>query len=780
MPIQRIPLNFSVESNEYDEKQLSAQTCKNWYGIVDDSGLFSTPLKPFPGSRLWSDDTSSNCVRGMYQLNNVLYAVIDDKFRIYNADGGYTNVGTLHTSEGRVTFMANDNQIFLSDVENGYVYQLITTTSRSAGDFFRIQNASSIIETPARFTGSGVNDLSPSGTYVGSTDLNYRVEIDGQNKSSFSAVAFYGTGPNDMALTGSYTGTLTQQYKVEIDGQTTAFFGDIVFVGSGVNDMTLSGTYTGGSDKTYRVKIDSIGATDTFTWSNDDGATWHGALTPITAANQLLENGISVKFNAKSGHTANDYWQFTANIARTDDTFRWSNDNGITWKAQHVKITGTTQSLESGVSISFKTTSGHKGNDYWSFTAYSAGSADTFKWSDDGGKSFLVTGVPITGAAQLLNYGIEITFQHQTGHTTNDYWDFNVSIDDAFYPPLVPTYLNTYGIYPKHNTKRFYVTGLDDFSSINSLAYAQANAFPDNLVVGIAINGEVIMFCDTTIEFWYPVGGEFFPLERRPNILLNYGCVAPYSLAVAGNNILFWLGQNANGGRFVMRMESYVPAIISSASINSKLSKYTKTDNAFGFVVEWQGSVFYFLTFPDEDITWVWDDSTKKWYQRTTRYKPDNISSREYIEGRYLANCHVYFNGEHYIGDYRSGNIYKMDKDYYRDGQELIICEATTPPLNIKLDRTSIYFLQISLQAATSLTSGQGSDATVMLQYSKDGGYTWNKEISRTLGKVGEYLKRVKWNKLSYARDHVFRIRISDPVYRVLFGAVLELEDSDD
>ena len=53
------------------------------------------------------------------------------------------------------------------------------------------------------------------------------------------------------------------------------------------------------------------------------------------------------------------------------------------------------------------------------------GTPDTFTWSADGGTTWEATGVAITGAAQTLNYGVTVTFGATTGHTLNNYWDFN-------------------------------------------------------------------------------------------------------------------------------------------------------------------------------------------------------------------------------------------------------------------------------------------------------------------------------------------------------------------
>ena len=51
------------------------------------------------------------------------------------------------------------------------------------------------------------------------------------------------------------------------------------------------------------------------------------------------------------------------------------------------------------------------------------GTPDSFRWSIDGGVSWKQSGVDITGSAQELSDGIEVTFAATTGHTIGDYWD---------------------------------------------------------------------------------------------------------------------------------------------------------------------------------------------------------------------------------------------------------------------------------------------------------------------------------------------------------------------
>ena len=83
---------------------------------------------------------------------------------------------------------------------------------------------------------------------------------------------------------------------------------------NGLDDMISGGTYTGTDDKRYLIDINTIGPTDEFKWSDDNGATW-SANIPITGAAQLLELGVEVTFAAVTGHVDTDQWIVSAKAA---------------------------------------------------------------------------------------------------------------------------------------------------------------------------------------------------------------------------------------------------------------------------------------------------------------------------------------------------------------------------------------------------------------------------------------------------------------------------------
>jgi hypothetical protein len=579
-------INFIGETYNMPSRQLNAQRALNWYISGSPTGKFPTALISFPGLDVFAEVPSKNQVRGQFRLHGILYAAIQDKFYSFDSNGNYNELGTLQTSVGNVRIIANDFQLFITDGEHGYVYQITKSDTRKAGDFFVIEEATSLI-------------------------------------------------------------------------------GSVTFDGSGTDDMEVTGTYIGSETKNYVVQIDATG-------------------TP-----------------------------------------------------------------------------------------------DTFKWSDDGGDNFNATGVAITGNPQTLNDGITVRFENTTGHTLNDKWSFTATVNSAFYVPLIPAYQDGYGVYLKQASNIWYISSINDFSEINALDFAKSNLWPDYLTVGISIKEELWLIGVDTTEIWYDVGAEIFPFEPRTNLVIRYGCIAPYSIAAAHNNILLWLSNNEEGGRVLIMVENYAPVIVSNEAVNAAWESYTTVDDAIGGVYQWDGHIFYWITFPTQDKTWTYDLVSKKWYERCSILNNTQPATAPTREGRWRANNYSYFNGMHLFGDFESGKIYKLNRNTYDENGVYFPCERVSQNFQKDLHRIRINSVELDFQKGVGLTdqSKQGHNPTVMLQISRDDGESWGNELWRTLTKVGETRKRIKWNRLGVSEAWVFRVRITDPVYRVLMGGVIEYDD---
>jgi hypothetical protein len=124
------------------------------------------------------------------------------------------------------------------------------------------------------------------------------------------------------------------------------------------------------------------------------------------------------------------------------------------------------------------------------------------------------------------------------------------------------------------------------------------------------------------------------------------------------------------------------------------------------------------------------------------------------------------------VSDFRNGNIYSWDDDAYDDAGTPLISRRDGFHISRNGDRISCGQVQIKMQAGLGLASGADNaiNPTGTLRVSKDYGNSYGPIMRAPLGKIGQYLYRVLFNRIGSGWDFVFSFSISDPVPRVIIG----------
>jgi hypothetical protein len=341
--------------------------------------------------------------------------------------------------------------------------------------------------------------------------------------------------------------------------------------------------------------------------------------------------------------------------------------------------------------------------------------------------------------------------------------------------------------------------------SIDPLDFASAEGNPDGLVSVIVNNREAWLFGTNSIEIWYDAGTPDFPLARIQGASNEIGCAATFSVAKLDNSI-FWLGQDARGRGIVYRNNGYTGIRASNHAIEWQIQQYGDISNAIAYTYQQDGHSFYVLTFPTVQKTWVYDVVTQSWHERA------GWSNGDFI--RYRPNCQTAFNSEVVLGDYESGNLYKYDLDVYADNgqtQKWLRSWRVIPSGQNNLRRTAQHSLQLDCETGVGLNgvdpqdiiinyllaengdileaengdklilnyaTTQGANPEVMLRWSDDGGHTWSNEHWASMGRIGQYGRRVFWRRLGMTlklRDRVYEVSGTDPVKIAIVGAELLL-----
>jgi hypothetical protein len=330
------------------------------------------------------------------------------------------------------------------------------------------------------------------------------------------------------------------------------------------------------------------------------------------------------------------------------------------------------------------------------------------------------------------------------------------------------SFLDGYFIATDVNSGRFR-TSNQYSTTFDALNFATAEGSPDNLVRALTSNREVILFGIETTEVWYNAGNADFPLSRVQGAYIQIGLAAKHSAVRCGNTVA-WLGANEDGIADVWSMQGYQPQKISNPAISFAISQWPTQADAWAFFYTQEGHAFYVLTSPSANETWCYDFATQQWHQRAY----GDPATGDLMRAR--VNTHLHFGGRNLVGDWQTGNVYEYDLDTYTDNGEEIprvrACLAVQDPMGLKRGRN--HNLRLDMDSGVGLSSGQGSDPQAMLRCSKDGGKTWSNQLWRSMGRIGEYSRRVRWLRVGGGDRDVYEVTITDPVRVAITGAYIE------
>lgn len=329
------------------------------------------------------------------------------------------------------------------------------------------------------------------------------------------------------------------------------------------------------------------------------------------------------------------------------------------------------------------------------------------------------------------------------------------------------SYFGTYFVFVKRDSQQFYLSKPYDGKTIDPLDFASKEGSPDNLVTTLSINQTLWLFGKKSIEVYYANGeGQGFPLSVNNGGFIQYGCVAPFSVALS-QNAPIWLGRDENGsGTIYMADGSYQPKRISNFAVEFSIQNIDTIEDAVAYTYQQEGHYFYVINFPSANTTWVYDFVTGMWHER--QFFNANTGQSE----RHRSQYHVFWNKKHLVTDYAKNIVYEMSLDLFTDdGEQIQRLRRSPHQFGPNLERLSFREFQLDLDVGSPYQLGyqsvNGSEPQINLRYSNDGGKTWSNYLKVGLGMPGNYTKRVIWRRLGMARDRVWEVSQSDPVRTV-------------
>jgi hypothetical protein len=298
---------------------------------------------------------------------------------------------------------------------------------------------------------------------------------------------------------------------------------------------------------------------------------------------------------------------------------------------------------------------------------------------------------------------------------------------------------------------RHYWSDLNDALNTSGLSYATAEARPDGLVRAFASRGELWLLGTRTTEIWTGTGDGDLPFQPLGGTFIDKGCASKMSV-VDFDNAVHWLGHDG----IVYRGAGYNAARVSTHSVERAIETVTDKTTIKAYVDAAKGHTFLVLTC--DDWTWVLDAATGNWHERKS-YQRNDWRAWPYVKAW----------GKRLVGDKASGALLELSDDVLSENGRPIRASLILPDIPGMMIFDA---LEIDLATGVGLnvvSTANGYDPKVMLRWSDDGGYTWSNERTKSIGRQGQWDKRVCFTRMGTARTirgRRYEIAISDNVLK--------------
>lgn len=379
------------------------------------------------------------------------------------------------------------------------------------------------------------------------------------------------------------------------------------------------------------------------------------------------------------------------------------------------------------------------------------------------------------------------------------------------------TFQDGYILVIKPNSNEFQISGSDDTPLGDATQWDAANVAvltgqADFLQAILSSREYVRILGKRRSEIWYNVGtngiGQF-PFSIYNDTFIETGISAIFSLVDLGDSHI-WIGEDSRGVRACWQDSAFQPQRVSNFSVEQQWQNYARIDDAVAFSFLWRGHLMYQITFPSAVVnnpptgfpmaipppitytgkTWVLDMTASMLTGRPMWHERSYQTSMGYAQQRSeMFHCYVY--GRHLVSsvgiDGNAGAVYQ-----YSDGQagfedcgtDITGAQTQQPIVRDRIvsgpwesnKRIIINRIEYNLARGVGLDGAPpvGVNPVMLQRWSRDGGNTFSAEQEIDVGLIGQYGKRVYWNRPWSGRNIVLWVRCTDPVYWSLLNAGID------
>jgi hypothetical protein len=326
-------------------------------------------------------------------------------------------------------------------------------------------------------------------------------------------------------------------------------------------------------------------------------------------------------------------------------------------------------------------------------------------------------------------------------------------------------YCKTYFLAFELSTGKVYLSNANDGTTWSLTTYFQRSDFADRWQA---------MFVDGNNLVWLPGTDSFEvwslsnPTSTQPfaplsGLVGRWGIAAPFAFGVTTTP--YWLSRNPEGAGLVIRVGGSGAEPVGTYALANVLATYARTKritDAEVLLYQDSGHTHFTVNFPTANASWTQTDDAD-WAERGKW----NAPRQDY--DLWAPRVHVYAFGKQLVADRATGTIWQMDASFATDTDGNGIRRLRrAPALYHEGVRKSVDCLLLKCDVGVGLqgdeATTQGVNPKVMCRASGDGGMTFGNERTASFGRIGEYRRRVYWNRWGLLEDACFEVTCAEPV----------------
>lgn len=335
--------------------------------------------------------------------------------------------------------------------------------------------------------------------------------------------------------------------------------------------------------------------------------------------------------------------------------------------------------------------------------------------------------------------------------------DVLTQVSDPDLPPVISVVQCAgYHVYQLADGRMF-SSELDNFNVLPT-DFAAANSDPDGARRNYVRGQDLISFGYRSMEFWADQGNDTFPFGLTTS--RSVGLLSAKAVATVDQTVAFV----AHDGT-VRILSGYDPIRICTDEIARLIS--SEDDPQVISCTSWQARGHTWLVVSGSNWSRCYDLATKRWHDR-----------KSYGLERWRISQAVQFGNKIVLGDYANGKLYTLNPDTYTEAGAHLVMTMQFPTAHGFPHRFAHHGLHLDMVPGVGLVSADQSLANpqVMMDYSDDGGEHWSSQRMASIGRGGDRLRRVQFNRLGQSRGRIYRLSVSAAVARSLVGVSLDME----